>query len=178
YLQDTGIYYDVDGTITEKPLRGIDIEVGYRLPLWEDHIDRVRVLGAGYGFAADDVENVIGGRVRTQIDITSDISIAGRYQYDEARGSQSFADITFRFPFGNKKSFQENGLRARMDEFSERDIDIVTGAQDVPAQIAVPVVNVETGTAQRVLYVDNSNGGAGDGSLENPFNSLKTAEGA
>lgn len=176
YLADTGIYYDANGFLIEKAQRGLDLEVGYRIPMWQQEIERVRVLGAVYGFKADGTESVVGGRIRTQVDITPDVSIGARFQYDAPRGSQSFADVTVRFPFGSKRSIRTEGLRARMDEFSERDIDIVTSSKEFAPQSGVPVLNAETKQMQRVLYVDNSNGAAGDGSFENPFNNLAAAQ--
>src|SRR5690606_5732771 len=40
------------------------------------------------------------------------------------------------------------------------------------------VLNAQTGTAQRVFYVDNSAATAGDGSLEAPFQTLAAASAA
>lgn len=87
-----------------------------------------------------------------------------------------------RFPFSAKKSFREDGLRARLDESPERDVDIVTGAkatqQKVEYQQQVAAQATATGDAQRVLHVDNTAAAGGDGSKERPFNTLKAAEAA
>lgn len=177
YLADTGVYYNTNGRLVEKPLHGIDVEAGFRLPVFEEKLDSVRVYGAGYAFGANDVKPVIGGRLRARVDITPDLSVGARYQYDGARGAQSFAEVTLRWPFTNKKSFRSEGLRARMDESAERDIDIVSAAKVIDTGLKKPVTNTESGQQQRVVHVNNT-GGIGDGSLENPYGSLADAQAA
>lgn len=178
YLADTGIYYDGLGRLVEKPQYGFDIEAGYQLPFLHDHVDSFRVYAGAYDFRANNTKATTGGRVRAAVDITPNINVGTRFQYDGSRGSQAFAEMTIRFPFDAKRSFRQHGLRARMDESPARDIDIVTAARQVSDGIAKPVLNAQTGEMQRVIYVDNSNADAGDGSLTNPFQNLKTAEAA
>lgn len=178
YLADTGIYYDGLGRLVEKPQYGFDIEAGYQLPFLHDHVDSFRVYAGAYDFRANNTKATTGGRVRAAIDITPNVNVGTRFQYDGSRGSQAFAEMTIRFPFDAKRSFRQHGLRARMDESPARDIDIVTAARQVSDGIAKPVLNAQTGEMQRVIYVDNSNANAGDGSLTNPFQNLKTAEAA
>ena len=172
YLAGSGIYYDVGGrtvtTMTEEPQPGFDLELGARLPVFEDHVDAVRVHGGGYHFIGDKTEDVSGWRARLVADITPAFSIGARFQKDAQRGSQGFLEATLRFPFEAKRSFREEGLRARLDESPERDVDIVTGAKvtrrEIYGQKGVAVLASATGDAQRVLHVDNTAGAGGDGS--------------
>lgn len=94
YLAGSGIYYDVGGqnvtTFTEEPQPGFDIEVGARLPVFESHIDAVRVYSGGYHFIGDKTEDVSGWRTRVVADITPSFSVSGRFQRDDERGSQGF----------------------------------------------------------------------------------------
>src|SRR5690606_20393387 len=126
-------------------------------------------------------ENVTGWRTRVASDITEDVQLGARLQRDDERGSQGFLEATIRFPFGNKQSYKRHGLYARLDESPERDIDIVTAAAQPavsgPAQ-TLPVLNASSGTAQRVLYVDNTAAGGGTGGKDDPFNSLAAAQAA
>ena len=45
YLAGSGIYYDTAGTGIEEPQPGIDLELGYRLPVLEDKIEAMRLYG-------------------------------------------------------------------------------------------------------------------------------------
>lgn len=181
-IAGTGIVVDTTGTLIEEPQRGFDIELGWELgktfSFVRDHTDSVRVYGGAYVFDGDNTERVSGWRGRVAADVTSDIQIGGCFQWDDERGSQGFLEATFRFPFGQKKSFRKEGLRARLDESPERDIDIVTGAQVADPGDRVPLINTETGQPQKVLTVDNSAAAGGDGSAEAPFNTLAAAEAA
>lgn len=177
YLAGSQIFVDAVGRAIEQPLKGLDLELGYTLPAFTDTFDSVRVYGGGYHFYDDDAENVTGWRTRIAADITPDFQIGARFQRDDERGSQSFLEATIRFPLGMKSSFKKKGVRARLDESPERDVDIVTGNKvTTPGGAPTPAVNATTGAAQRVLYVDNTAAGGGDGTLENPYNTTLAAE--
>ena len=176
YLAGTGIFFDTNGLITETPQYGLDGEVGYRIPVFQKHADAIRVYGGGYHFFRDETQDVTGFRVRTEAQINSAFSVGARFQHDGPRGSQGFLEATIKFPFGAKKLYQTDYLRARLDESPERDVDIVT-ASKVDTGLGKQVLNAD-GQVQRILYVDNSHTQAGDGSKENPFNTLKAAEAA
>ena len=176
YLADNGIYYDETGANqVEEPLTGFDLELGQRLPIFEDQIDSFRVFGAVYGFYGDKSDDVEGIRARFQADISENISVGSRIQHDAVRGTQSFAELTLRFP--NKKSFRKHGLYSRLDESPERDVDIVSNTHvESLGQKNIAITNKESGEAQKVYYVDNSNASDGDGTIENPFRELAYAE--
>ena len=178
----TSILIDTDGTLIEEPQHGFDLELGLELGTWSKtlakHTDGVRVYAGGYYFDGDYTESVAGWRTRIAADITQDIQIGGRLQRDDVRGTQGFIEATIRFPFGAKKSYRKEGLRARLDTSVERDIDIVTAAEITDPGDRVPLINKETGAPQEILFVDNSAANGGDGSNESPFNHLAEAEGA
>ena len=176
YLAGTGIFYDTNGLLTETPQYGLDGEVGYRLPVFQKQVDAIRVYGGGYHFFRDETHDVTGFRVRTEAQINSAFSVGARFQHDDPRGSQGFLEATIKFPFGAKKLYQNYYLRARLDESPERDVDIVTAARQIDTGLGKQVINTTSGEVQRVLHVDNSNTQSGDGSKENPFNTLKAAE--
>ncbi len=158
YLSGTSVLYDTDGTIVEKQQGGFDIELGYRLPAFEEHVDSTRLYIAGYRFAASGTETVQGGRVRIAADVTPWLQLGGRYQYDKVRGSQGFVEATFRLP--GKKSFRDEGLRSRMDESPERDIDIVTSSKITDPGIGKPVINTERRRQRRPPVPVPENGGS------------------
>ena len=181
-LVGTGIVVDTNGTLIEEPQHGLDLELGFELgqhfDFIKNHTDSFRIYGGGYYFNGDHTEDVAGWRTRFSTDVTENIQIGGRFQQDDERGSQGFLEATFRLPFGNKKSYRREGLRSRLDESPERDIDIVTGDVVTDQGNRVPVLNKETGAPQKVLTVDNTAAGGGNGSIDNPFNTLAAAQAA
>lgn len=139
-LAGTGIFVDTNGTILEKPQHGFDIELGWQATFFtRTHIDSFRIYGGGYYFNSDHTEDVAGWRTRIAADINSDVQIGARFQHDDERKSQGFLEATIRLPFGQKKSFRREGLRARLDDAPERDIDIVTGRTVTDSGDRVPV---------------------------------------
>ncbi|MCE7887659.1 MAG: hypothetical protein DYH13_09200 [Alphaproteobacteria bacterium PRO2] len=176
YLANNGIYVDVTGqnAIVEKPLWGADAEAGLKLPgkdFW---------LHAGaFAFDASEVEGLAGGRLRATYKMTENIALTAEGQYDTMRGRQGWLGVRYTVPFGDAKT-KYKGLKNRMTADPVRDVDIVTAAveEEVRPGYTAQVVNTETEAAQRVIHVDNSAGGGGDGTLENPFNTLAAAEAA
>lgn len=177
----TSILVDANGSVIEEAQKGFDIEFGWEMgrdiAAVAEHTDSLRLYGGGYYFKGENTQDIKGVRARLAADITSDIQIGARFQKDDVRGSQGFLEATLRFPFGQKKKYREQGLRARLDEAPERDIDIVTGSV-VQEGGRVALVNSATGEAQKVIHVDNTSGGGGDGSVENPYNTLASAQAA
>ena len=176
YMAGNGIFYDVNGLLKETPQYGVDGEVGLRIPIFQKHADAIRVFGGGYHFFRDETVDVTGFRVRTEAQINSAFSVGARFQYDQPRGSQGFLEATVKFPFSAKKLYQTDYLLARLDESPERDVDIVTAQNVIDSGRGKEIINNTTGALQHVIHVDNSNSRSGDGSKDNPFNTLKAAE--
>lgn len=170
------IFVNTDQLIVEEALPGVDVEIGTRIKALDKITDATRVYAGAYHFEGNRVEDVTGIRARIASDITQDIQIGARYQYDDVRDSQTYLDATIRFPFKAKKSFKRDGVISRLDESPERDIDIVSNELVIDDGINEVILNAATGITQNVIHVDNTAGGGGDGSFENPFNTLAAAE--
>lgn len=176
YLADTGIFYDTNGLLVEKPLHGFDVELSLPVKALENTFDSFRVSAGGFAFSGNDVETLRGVRLRAAADVTPDLQIGARFETDNQRGAQVFAEATLRFPFGSKASNRTLGLRSRLDESPERDIDVITSAKvAVAATQRNAVTSAVDGQEQRVFHVDNTAAAGGDGSLSNPFNTLAAA---
>lgn len=174
YLAGTSLFVDTPGKAIEEAQKGFDIELGTTLPAFTDHIDSARVYGGYFHFQGDNSDTMNGWRARVTTDVTPWLGFGARYQHDNIRGSEGFFEATLRLP--GKKSYKKEGLRARLDESPERDIDIVTGSKVTETGLATPVLNTATGTAQRIVTVDNTAAPGGDGSTERPYNNLLTAQ--
>ncbi len=121
---------------TEAALAGFDAEIGQKLPV--DGMD-LRIYGGGYHFGKSGYESVTGPRGRIELALNDDhvdMPIEGmeftfglEVQHDEPRGSQGFALLEVKIPFGfhnNSKRSQLTPLERRMTKFIERDVDVVT----------------------------------------------------
>lgn len=167
----TGIVVNtLSALLYEEAQKGFDAELGWRVPLFEDKIDSIRVHGAGFHFKGDRADDITGWRARLTADAADWLSVGARWQNDNVRGSQGFFDLTFRFP--GKARLRDRGLYARMDETPERDIDIVSASVVERQATSTPVLNAATGAVQKVYHVNNTAAPGGDGSAERPFNTL------
>ncbi len=175
FFLGSGLYVQSSGRQIEEAQPGFDLEIGTTIPAFTTEIDSIRVYAGGYHFNGDKTDNITGLRTRLTMDITPWAAIGARFQHDSVRGSQSFLEATLCFP--GKASYRKDGLTARLDESPERDIDIVTAAQEA-SSAPVPIANTATGTQQRVIHVNNAATGAGDGSAEQPFTTLAAAQAA
>lgn len=181
-LIGTGIFVDTNGIGIEEPQHGFDFELGWetgqRIDFFKNNTDSARFYLGGFYFNSDNTNSIKGIRARAAIDITPDVQVGGRVQYDTERGSQGFLEATIRFPFGQKRAFRDYGVRARLDESPERDIDIVTGSAIAQSGSRVQITNAQTGQPQTIIHVNNEAGAGGDGSAEAPFNNLTDAQNA
>lgn len=177
YMAGTGIYVDTVGQVVEEAQTGVDIEAGTNVSMLDDYTDSARIYAGVYAFDGANTDKVAGFRTRLAVDVTENVQVGARFQNDHERGPQGFVEATLRFPFDQKKSYRKEGLRARLDESPERDIDIVT-AEGVDTGIGKPVLNAATGVEQEVIHVNNTAAAGGDGSAEHPYNTLAAAESA
>lgn len=178
YIAGHGIYYDTNGFAVEEAQSGYDIEFGRRVPILTKYVDSIRAYNGVYRFSGNKTDNILGARTRFEINITPSFTIGGRAQYDHMRGIQGFTELTLRFPFSAKKPYSSKDLRSRLDESPERDIDIVTNTALLDDGLMKPVINTETGEAQRIIHVDNRYASNGTGAAHHPFQSLVEAQDA
>ena len=131
--------------IRERALPGIDAEVGFKLPVFEDRIDALRIYGGGFHFDADGYENVSGPRGRLEMSWdnvatfgeNSRLTLGAEVQHDDVRDTTAFGIARLRIPFqtfNNKiKRPSLSPLEKRMTETIVRDVDIVSGQETVAA---------------------------------------------
>ena len=167
-------------TKTEKILSGFDAEIGYKIPwLSGTGFDDTRAYAGYFSFDGNNTKNIAGSRFRLRSRYKDWLQFGLEHQNDDVRGASNFAEIRLRYQFGKKpkQSQKPQGIYARLDEQVVRDIDIVTKEDTtITAAKTSKVINQSTGTDQVVYVVDNSSSSGGDGSIENPFNSLGAAQ--
>ena len=180
FLQGSGIFINqtAGGLITERGLWGGDIEAGYKVPL---STKPLWLHAALFSFSGEDTSSLDGARTRATWAVTDNISLLAEGQYDDERGRQGWVGARLSVPLGGQK-YSNDALRARMTAAPVRDVDIVTTTTvkpNGPVQTGtVEVRNADSGTAQRIIYVDNSHGGTNEGTLENPYTTLAAAQAA
>jgi hypothetical protein len=168
-LQGNNVLQIGGGSAVEKSMRGFDAEVGYQF------LPGLRAFAGGYAFRASGVPDIDGFRGRMQYDVNDYVRLGLEYQRDNVRGENRYAEIRVRIPFGAAAKDELKGLRKRLGEPVVRDIDIVTSVKKTEGGGFIN--NPDTGQAQEIWYVNNSNTdpSGGDGTYENPFTTLQDA---
>ena len=157
HLEDSLSSVDFSGTSImysqgeERSMKGYDVEIGYRLPIFDAQEEQqVRLFAGGYRFYEDDVQSVQGPRGRVELTFDevpflwegSRLTLGAEVQRDDVRGRQSFATLRIRIPFGNQKiksapTQKLSAIEKRMTTPIIRDVDIVSQAGVFEAPKAV-----------------------------------------
>ncbi len=158
-------------TFEERALAGFDGEVGYKLPLFEDHpFVEVRAFAGGFYYWADNVDDIVGpkGRVEARLyDIEflaagSRVEFGAEVRYDDVRGTEGFGSAYIRIPLtrltGNGDRL--TGLNRRMVDRIVRDKVITEVGYNTEA------VFVENGEApvDTIIFTESGTYGGGGGS--------------
>jgi hypothetical protein len=176
----------------ERPLPGIDVEIGYRLPL-PGHDFRI-FLGA-FHFDDEDYESVTGPKARAEwrlhdLDLfgnNSRLTLEAGVRDDDVRGTDASAGVRIRIPFGgvpsNQRGHELAGLDQRMLDPIRREDHIVTGEREesqagTPSTVELEAVEaVETGNEITSIWFADGAGG-GDGTMGNETNLAGAVAGA
>jgi len=148
--------------VYEEPMRGGDLELGYRLR----GIGNVesRIFLAAYTFSGKDVAgSTTGARLRAEVRPSRDIVLGLAHQKDPMFGRATFFEV--RYVFGKAPTRSPRTLRDRMTDPWQRDIDVAVSPRiestDPALGQAVPGI--------RIVHVDSSKPEGGDGSAERPY---------
>ena len=152
--------------LEEQAMKGVDAEVGTEIL----NVPWARVYGGGYWY--DGKSTSFGGfRGRVETAISPDFSVNFIVQHDSEYDTNLNLGLEYRFSGGVTPSFFPpfHG-ESRKYHPVRRQWPIATRVVDVPT--TVPMLSAKTGKALVLAFVDNTNAGPGDGSLENPFSEL------
>lgn len=158
----------------ERALRGFDVEVGWRVPVFEagGPLD-LRLYAGGFTFDNGDVPDVTGPRLRAelvgydlpQLSPGARVTLGAEWQYDDVRDGQAFVSARLRIPLQSEeqRSRKLTAQERRMTAPIVRDVDIVAQAGDFGApETATQLAN---GTSFTVLNSSTTSGAALPGAV-------------
>lgn len=186
YLLGNYVYTDTVNTNSnsyESNLGGYDIEIGRDVPF----LPNVQLFAAYYHFANDDIdEKVDGYRIREQYNFFSkkghDLFLEAEHSDDGLRGGINFFGLRYSYNFAgkeltnNQRGFSK--LESKMENRVIRDVDIITKKTNNPATTTTEITRLTDETSRKIIYVDNDALLGGDGTKENPYQTLAEASSA
>lgn len=159
-------------------LRGVDVEVGYVLPmpkLGED--SALRWYVGGYFFGGNSGgESVNGFQTRAEAQLANTVTTHLQFTKDEEFGSNLMVGLTLDFPWG--ESHPTSRWRRNTPSpfrFVHRNYNVILNRRD-ESLTGLAAVNPLTGTAYQVAHVDSQAAGGGNGQADNPWNTLTDAQ--
>jgi len=160
----------------ERSMGGGDAEFGVPL-LDPSAFGRLRAYFGGYAYDAEE-EAQIGGRVRLESHVNEHITLGAAFMHDDVNGDM----VTMAVDIRSWRSSLPNLNNRSIDNRAKLYLPVVRQyriANDrFLKNITAPALDAN-GDQFNIVWVDNSNTGAGDGTFENPFTTLPaTAPGA
>jgi hypothetical protein len=174
-----GIWTAAGGSIEEAP-EGFDGELGVRIPVVSDYVE-TWAYGGGYHYHGDHVGTIDGWTARLELIPTDFLRLNYEYRDDNTGSGEHFGEVALEVPFSidnliaGKNPFAGMGdmlkgsrtLKERMVEPVHRDVDI---------RVVSAGSGGGTGTlVEGVIFVSDGAASGGDGSYENPYNTLAAA---
>ncbi|MDD5329031.1 MAG: inverse autotransporter beta domain-containing protein [Sulfuricella sp.] len=156
--------------VFEEAMRGFDVEAGTLLPI--SSTVETRLYLAGYSFKGEDVAPTTNGyRVRMEARFNQNMTIGVSTQHDGVFGTANFLEA--RYTFGKEPKQAIRTVKERMNEPWTRDIDVVVSHPTESTNAAFSQLTVD-----RAVHINSSAAEGGDGSYENPYNSVSSCESA
>lgn len=160
-------------------MRGVDVELGYSLPIRERHV--LRGFVGGYFFDSNMSSSVSGVKARVEGVINNTFTAQALYTNDNLYGTNVMVGLSLQFPFGNRHP--TSGWKQHTPSpfrFVERNYNVIVAQwhSNMGAQVAKDAA----GNAYKVEQVYEAAGPAPgwvpDGTTDRPYSSIAAAQAA
>lgn len=168
------------GLDVEEALDGYDAEVSLLIPGVSDFMES-RVAATYYSFDADYGKDPDGWRGRLEIRPVPAVNLSLEYRDDNLRGTDTFFGGYLEIPFSMENLFSgKNPFAGAGDswafgqgvrELEQRMTDKVVRDRHIVA-VRTETLQTETIVDDTIIFVNQDNQAVGDGSYENPYQSL------
>lgn len=165
----------------EFALYGLDTEVGMHLKQTK-YFDLYAGIGP-YFFSSRSHDSFVGGAFRLVARVSDYFSVGFQSSYDRRFHGTAQGFVSFNIPFGKNISAPSCCISPICERLVQpvRRQEIIVLDQHQDNLTSIPVGsnianNPATASPYNVLFVNNTNVNPGDGTIENPFNTLGAAE--
>ncbi|MBX3441975.1 MAG: right-handed parallel beta-helix repeat-containing protein [Planctomyces sp.] len=160
-------------------MKGVDIELGYGVPLdvlgWDS---TVRGFVGGYFFDGSSVDNINGFKTRGELVLNNFVTTQIAYTTDQTFGDNVMVGMQFEFPWG--ASHPSSSWRRRMPSpyrAVERNYNVIVSQSRIEERDLV-AINPETGQAWEVQHVSGGGSSGAGGTYADPFATVAQAQAA
>jgi hypothetical protein len=155
-------------------MKGFDAEIGGLLPGEFLHDHGVRVYGGGYHYSDDQGDRITGASARLVANFLGGLDAQMQVTYDNFFRTRIFVGVSYTFGALHRSEMKQNTAYGRMGEHVTRNYTVVAeGHNQVERKTAI---DPSTGSPYTFAHVVSSAAPGGDGTINNPFNTIAAAQ--
>lgn len=156
-------------TFEEFAYGGLDFEMGGPLPVLGRY--GINSYIGPYYRHSDGYKDAVGVSLRTQVNVSEDVTVNVRYSNDRIWGAETFATLTWTLPSGPQDGwFKPRRVRDRLADPVIRDTRIPAETPRIVTRD--PILNPNDGDPYFVRHIDPDAPPGGNGTFERPFGSV------
>jgi hypothetical protein len=155
-------------------MRGLDFEAGVGIPghFAEDH--GIRAYLGGYYYNDDDGDHILGISGRVQANIWSGLDASVQVTNDNYFNTRAFVNVSWTFGPLHRSELSQTTTQGRLGERVTRNYTVLATSE---SQVTDPIAfNPNTHQPYVIAHVASNAAPGGDGSVNNPFQTLAAAE--
>jgi len=170
------VVYDQIDTFTAA-MRGLDMEVGVGLPGQFARHHALRAYAGWYYFNDDQGDNIVGASARIQGTIASGLDASVEITNDNFFNTRAFFNLSWTFGPLRRADASAATTADRLGEHVTRNYTVLAPTRSV-VDANVLAVNPQTGTPYTFAQVNSAAAPGGNGSINNPFQTIAQAQSA
>lgn len=159
--------------LSETAMRGFDAELGGAVPHFGDYL---RAYFGAYNYQAGAQPQAWGWKTRLESHLSDQMRLYLTVTNDQVFDTNVVFGVSLFWPGTRaRRTPRYDDMLTRMDEpLIRKEVVTVNRFTKTESTLAI---NTTTSAAQRVVHVDPNAAAGGDGTVENPYNSLALAQG-
>src|SRR5262245_44013899 len=155
-------------------MKGFDAEIGGLLPGEFLHDHGVRVYGGGYHYSDAQGDRITGASARLMANFLGGLDAQMQVTYDNFFRTRIFVGVSYTFGALHRSEMKQNTAYGRIGEHVTRNYTVVAeGRKQVEHKTAI---DPSTGSPYTFAHVVSSAAPGGDGTMNNPFNTITAAQ--
>jgi Right handed beta helix region len=170
------VVYDQIDTFTAA-MRGLDMEIGVGLPGQFARHHALRAYAGWYYFNDDQSDNIVGVSARIQGTIASGLDTSVEITNDNFFNTRAFFNLSWTFGPLRRADASAATTADRLGEHVTRNYTVLAPTRSV-VDANVLAINPQTGTPYTFAHVSSAAAPGGNGSVNNPFQTIVQAQSA
>lgn len=158
--------------LEEQSMFGFDAEVGTRIPGIPEDLN-ARIWGGYYWFNSDDVAEINGFRARIEAEVLPQVTLHITGTHDNRFDTHVMAGVIWEFTKTLSQPDNSPDQRDALGRLSRFNHQVMVA--ETAVYTPIPAIDATTGQPFNIIHVSSNAQPGGDGTIEQPLNSLGAA---